>query len=661
MDKLLFGAAYYDEYMPYDRIGQDMEMMKKAGFNVIRIAESTWSTLEPKEGVFDFTHVDRMLSAAYENGIAVIVGTPTYAVPSWLVKKDPTVLTENARYGPRQNMDIANPTYLHHAEIVIRRLISHVAAHPAVIGYQVDNETKYYGSASCHMQRGFKAWLMEKFGTVEAMNKAYGLAYWSNAIAGWEDFPDVSGVQNGSLGCAFEEYRRRVVTEFLAWQSRIIKEYARPHQFVTHNLDYGWESFGPEGHHDGCHKGIQADADHYDICKAALDIAGTDVYHRTQYHLDGMTIAFAGSEMYPMKNAQYLVLETQAQAFCEFVPFPGQMKLHAMAHLAAGARSILYWNWHSIHNAKETYWKGVLSHDLQENPTYLEVCEVGGELQKLSPMLLGMEKRNKVAILVDNETYSALRWFPIHKDLSYNDVISRFYRALYEMNVECDIVFAKSPDFGKYDVLIAPALYAVDETVTKALENYVAQGGTLLGTFKSFVTDKNVKVSHERLPAGMSHVFGVTYNQFVRPEWVTVEGEAAEYFMELVQPLTAQVHAIFENCPWGEYAALTENTFGRGSAWYLGYMPSLSRLKTILTRVLYAAGVPLSRYRFPIIVKKGYTQAGEVTFVMNFSMEKQRYICPRACRDLRTGTCYAPGETVILTPWDAKILADQES
>ena len=147
-DHILFGAAYYDEYLMMkgiDRIDEDMAMMKAAGLNVIRIAESTWSTCEPQPGVFDFTYVDRALDAANRAGIDVIVGTPTYAVPSWLVKLDPSVLavTPNGqgKYGARQIMDIVNATYRFYGERVIRKLISHVADHPAVIGYQVDNET----------------------------------------------------------------------------------------------------------------------------------------------------------------------------------------------------------------------------------------------------------------------------------------------------------------------------------------------------------------------------------------------------------------------------------------------------------------------------------------------------------------------------------------
>lgn len=155
-DHLLFGAAYYSEYLPYDRVEKDMEMMEKAGMNTIRIAESTWSTIEPKDGIFDFTHLDKMLEAAARHHISVIVGTPTYAIPAWLAKKYPDILalTNNGQniYGARQNMDITHAGYLFHCERVIRAMMEHIKDVPHIIGFQLDNETKSYGTAGPRVQ-----------------------------------------------------------------------------------------------------------------------------------------------------------------------------------------------------------------------------------------------------------------------------------------------------------------------------------------------------------------------------------------------------------------------------------------------------------------------------------------------------------------------------
>ena len=138
-NEILYGVAYYGEYMPYDRIETDFKMIRDAGMNVIRIAESTWSTWESEEGVFDFTHLHRMLDCAAKYELKVIVGTPTYAIPSWLAKKYPDILalTHNGKelYGHRQNMDITNPDYLHHAQIIIEKLMEQVKDYDCVIGF----------------------------------------------------------------------------------------------------------------------------------------------------------------------------------------------------------------------------------------------------------------------------------------------------------------------------------------------------------------------------------------------------------------------------------------------------------------------------------------------------------------------------------------------
>ena len=193
-DKLLFGAAYYSEYLPYDRVDEDMKMMAEAGMNTIRIAESTWSTLEPHDGVFDFTHVDKMLAAAKKYGLSVIIGTPTYAIPTWLYKKYPDILTITkdgpSLYGHRQNMDITHPGYLEHSERIIRKLIEHVYSEPHVIGYQLDNETKSYGTAGERPQAMFVEYLKEKYPDINEFNHEFGLDYWSNRVNAWDDQPE---------------------------------------------------------------------------------------------------------------------------------------------------------------------------------------------------------------------------------------------------------------------------------------------------------------------------------------------------------------------------------------------------------------------------------------------------------------------------------------
>lgn len=660
---LLYGAAYYDEYMPCGRLEQDIELMKKADMNVVRIAESTWSTYEPQNGVFDFSHVDRVLDAMEQAGIAVIVGTPTYAIPTWLVKEHPDILatTKNGKeiYGPRQNMDITHPAYRFYVERIVRKLAERTAGRKCVIGYQLDNETKYYGTAGTNVQHNFVKYLKEKFHSdLDAMNHEFGLDYWSNRINTWEDFPDVRGTINGSLGAEFEKYQRSLVTDYLSWLADLVREYSREDQFITTNLDLSWRGYS---------HGIQTDVDHPQAAKL-LDIAGIDIYHPTQDELTGKEIAFGGDLTRSLKHDNYLVLETQAQGFPDWTPYPGQLRLQAFSHLAAGANAVEYWHWHSLHNAKESYWKGVLSHDLSENEVYREAVRTGHEMKQLSPRLVNLKKNNRVAILVSNVALTALKWFPIQakagseESIGYNDVVRDVYDALYELNVECDIIWDEDV-FEQYQAVIVPAYYAIAESVIEKLRDYTAQGGLLIATYKTAFADEYVKIYHDLQPHGLTDVFGIYYQQFTFPKHVALEGGGladgeryqARYFMELLRPQGAQVLIHYADANWKDYAAVTEHHFGKGTACYIGCGLPQELLKQLLTRELTQAGITLrDDVCYPVIVRSGVNEQGEhISYYLNYSAQEQR-VSVQDCREVLTGIL--EGCRLRLAPWDVAVV-----
>ena len=586
MRELLYGAAYYDEYMPYERLAKDVAMMKKAGINTVRIAESTWSTCEPQEGVFDFSHVIRVMDAMEEAEINVIIGTPTYAVPTWMVKAYPGVLAETVKgrgiYGERQIMDITHPVYRYYAERVIRKLMEVSAHRKCVIGFQLDNETKYYGTAGKNVQLGFVKYLREKFhNDLDAMNHEFGLDYWSNRINAWEDFPDVRGTINGSLGAEFEKFQRTLVDEFLSWQADIVNEYRREDQFITHNFDFEWRGYS---------YGVQPDVNHYHAAKA-LTIAGTDIYHPTQDDLTGAEIAFGGDMTRSLKRDNYLVLETEAQGYPGWTPYKGQLRLQAYSHLANGANSVMYWHWHSIHNSFETYWRGLLSHDMQENAPYREACIIGNEFSRLGSHLVNLKKKNEVAILVSNEALTALKQCvikPTDNIIISNTMISCcscFNSKPFKMNVECDFVWPESDNLDQYKAIFVPALYAAPDELLEKLKQYTANGGTLVATFKTAFANENVKVSHEMQPHILSNCFGISYQQFTFPKNTGLSGSIingiakgadeeaeAKVFMELLMPQEAEVLASYDHYNWKEYAAITKNHYRKGTAIYIGCM-----------------------------------------------------------------------------------------
>jgi beta-galactosidase len=667
INKLLFGVAYYDEYMPYDRLDKDIVMMKAAGINVVRIAESTWSTVEPQEGVYDFSHIDRVLNAMHKAGISVILGTPTYAVPTWLVKKYPDILAITPRgqnqYGARQNMDITNVHFREYAEKVIRKIMEHVKNQQAIIGYQVDNETKAYNTSGPNVQQLFVEYMKHKFKSLDTINKAFGLDYWSNRINNWDDFPSVNGSINASLTSEFAKFQRRLVTDYLAWQASIVREYKRPDQFITQNFDFDWRGYS---------YGIQPDVDQFAAAKA-LDIAGVDIYHPTQDHLTGLEISFGGDVARSMKGGQnYMVMETEAQGFAQWLPYPGQLRLQAFSHLASGASMVSYWHWHSIHNSAETYWKGLLSHDFEPNPTYEEAKTIGADFDRLSPQLVNLKKKNQVAVLFSNEALTAFNAFSFGWGAreTYNDILRPLYDALYRINVGVDFVDPTSANLENYKLIVVPALYAAPDSLLERLNRYVKNGGHIVYTFKSGFCNENVKVRTVKQPGIISEACGIEYSQFTIPENVSLKDDPfhagkeniVKKWMELITPTTAKVLAYYDHPVWGKYAAITQNNYGKGLATYIGCMTSDAITGEIMGNAVKEAGLwgADQELKFPLIVKSGINQQGKVIhYYFNYSALPASFTYPHQKGiELLSGSTALSSAKIEIAPWGIKIIKE---
>jgi beta-galactosidase len=400
--------------------------------------------------------------------------------------------------------------------------------------------------------------------------------------------------------------------------------------------------------------------DHFAAARA-LDIAGIDIYHPSQDVLTGTEIAFGGDMARSLKGTNYLVIETQAQAFPHWTPFPGQLRLQAFSHLASGANMVSYWHWHSIHNSFETYWKGLLSHDFASNYVYEEAKTIGSDFQRLSPRLVNLKKTNRVAVLVSNEALTALEWFRLPgRQKNYNDVVRLVYDALYRQNIACDFVFPASENFEDYDLLVVPALYSAPDSLLERLNRYVENGGHIVYTFKSGFTDDTVQVRTTPQPGIIREACGIQYSVFVEPHGVTlkddpfqvgVENNTLDTWMELVTPEGAQVLAWYDHPHWGQYAAVTQNHFGKGWAMYIACLPSAAIMAKILARAARDAGCwgADQELAFPLITRFGQNEAGRlVHYYFNYS----------AGRQLISGAEIAPGQEIKLPAWGFVIIEE---
>jgi beta-galactosidase len=252
-ENVLYGAAYYNEYMPSDlqpgRLDKDIALMKQADISVVRMGESTWSLWEPEDGRFEYAWMDRVVDAMGKAGIKVILGTPTYSIPTWMYHEHPEVLVEpltgpKPSYGMRQNMDITNPTFRFYAQRLIRNLVEHYRNNPTVIGWQIDNETGAYNANNPEVFTGFVDHLKQKFGTTDSLNKAWFLNYWGEDVNGWENMPPRQNATSTGYKLEWSRWQQMRVTDYLSWQASIVRKYRRPDQFVT-------QDFSDAVHRDG--------------------------------------------------------------------------------------------------------------------------------------------------------------------------------------------------------------------------------------------------------------------------------------------------------------------------------------------------------------------------------------------------------------------------
>ncbi|MDX2150636.1 MAG: beta-galactosidase [Bryobacteraceae bacterium] len=676
---VLYGVSYYPEYMPYERLDRDVELMKKAGVTVVRMGESTWSSWEPRDGQFEFAWMDRALDKLHAAGMKVIMGTPTYSIPPWLYKKYPDIVVTKwgtapplgdpyfptypgsqtpGAYGPRQNMDLTHPEYRRHAERVIRAVVGHTAKHPAVIGFQVDNETGPNGLALPRVQQLFVERLKEKYGSPQMLNKLWGLAYWGQLVDNWEEFPSREGILNPGYKLEWERFQQWIVTDFLGWQAKMVRELKRPDQWVTHNFVGG----------------IRTNLDQWAIAKT-LDVVGVNPYHAVQDRLDAKSIWLSGDLARSLKGTNYLITETNAQTIgwdsrAQYPPYPGQLRLAAYAHVAAGANLIAYWHWHSIHYGQETYWRGVLSHDLEPNRVYAEVSQIGAEFQRVGPMLAKATKANRVAILYSNDSYHALRYMPVGDHVDHMSVLDQMYGALYDLNVEPDFVTPDHGDWNKYAVLLVPPLYSASDATLKRLADYVRAGGHAVVGFKSGFTNEHSTVRWETAPGPLRAAAGFRYQEFTslpKPQPLAPDPFAAgaentgSVWAEFLIPETAQVLASYDHPVW-KFPALTRNAYGKGTLTYEGTNVTAALQKAVTADALKRAGLWSADQAMPPAVKVRHARSSKGTvlhYFLNFSAGTQKISYSYAGgRELTSEKAVSKGEVIALAPWGVAVIEE---
>jgi beta-galactosidase len=391
-----------------------------------------------------------------------------------------------------------------------------------------------------------------------------------------------------------------------------------------------------------------------------------------------------------LKHSNFLVTETNAQstdwssAF-QFPPYDGQMREDVYTHLSNGANMVEYWHWASIAANQETYWKGVLSHDLEPNRAYAEVSRTAHELQKIGPHLVGLQIHNRVAILWSRDSANAISfmpftsnasmpWEPGHASANYQSLVQQMHHSLYNLNVGTDFVFPTTQDFSAYKLLIVPALYIADDALLQRISDYVKNGGHVVMTFKSGFANENSAVRWVRAPGPLREAAGFSYQEFSNLEHPLAlkddpfhigdnpTANQVQYWAEFLIPEHAKALAYYDHPFFGRWPAITENDFGSGALLYEGTYLSDALQTAVLQRAVEQAGLGSPDQQLPaaIHVQHGANRLGKrLHYYFNYSGSEVKFSYEYgAGTNLLDSKAVAKSQLLTLAPWDVAIIEE---
>jgi len=632
MMAIRFGADYYPEHWPEERWETDAQMMREAGFNVVRMAEFAWAEMEPREGEFHFDWLDRAIATLADEGIDVVLGTPTAAPPPWLTEEYPEVLPvdeEGRTIGPgaRRHYCVNSEKYRDLSRKIVARMATRYGEDSRVIGWQTDNEL---GHPVCYCEdcrEGFRRWLREKYGSLEALNEAWGSSFWSHLYGEWKEIPlpnDGRGKSpNPSLHLDFKRFFSASTIDYNGLQADILGRLTED-QWITHNFMGFFDSF-----------------DHYRICED-LELASWDHYP-TQLR-DSYEEVSAGHDLtYSFKDEPFWVMEEQ----CSYLtregitpqPRPGEIRLWTYQSIAHGADGVVYFRWRPSLSGVEQFHGGVLAHDGSgNNPAYEEIKRVGGELGRVGSEIEGKRVESEVAILNSYEQRWSMETYRYGSPVDYQRELIDYYRPLFQRNL--NVAFLdEGDDFSRYKLLLIPFLPLVDDELRGKLERFVRDGGVLLSSFRAGIKNRDNVMTDLPLPGELRDLFGISINCFTsvaEDQHFTCEGQGeapvegvyrVREWADCLQAEEAQVIANYGmGWPGGEgYAAVTENSLGEGSAVYVGCGGEKEFYADLIDWLIELARLdPLLESGENVeVVSRGKGEE-KITFLLNHSGEEKR-------------------------------------
>jgi beta-galactosidase len=644
---MYFGADYYPEHWPQERWETDAQLMQQAGINIVRMGEFAWSLFEPQEGRYCWDWLDKALGILAAHGISAVLGTPTATPPAWLCQAYPEIMAcerngHRVTFGERRQYCPTNTTYRELSQRIAEAMARHYASHANVVAWQIDNEfAGHHPRCYCaECQRAFQAWLRKRYGTLDAVNTAWGTHFWSHDYSSWSQIPlpvDSNGVSNPCLELDFYRFSSDQWVAYQRVQLEALRRIVPSRQTITHNfMGFGFQEIN-----------------YYHLARE-LDFVAWDNYPIHQAD-DPALIALSHATMRGLKDKPFWVMEEQSGPSGWQVmsrqPRPGQIRLWAYQAIAHGADAIVFFRWRTCQFNTEEYWHGILEHHGQPRRRYFEVQRMGQEVALIGDKLLGAMPPKVVAILMSYDDIHSLRLQPGAQGLSYNEIVGTYYRALHRLGVPVDIV-PPDADLAPYRLVVAPILHLVTRKWGENLVRYVDDGGTLWVGARSGVKDDSSRIVNLPLPGLFADLCGVQVEEYdaigrqdtshVRHEKgfiETVDQELVGHtWCDILTPYAkTEVLARYSSEYYSGKPAFTRNRYGKGTAYYLGIIPEQQSCLSLMSWLIQEAKIQ-PRMTVPDGVEAAVRIKGDerYLFVLNHTESEKRISLPNAMTNLLT-------------------------
>ena len=605
-ERIWYGGDYNPDQWPEEVWDDDVRLMKKAGVNLVSVGIFSWAKIETSEGVYDFDWLDRIIDKLGEAGVAVDLASATASPPMWLTQAHPEVLWKDYRGdvcqpGARQHWRPTSPVFREYALKLCRAMAEHYKGNPYVVAWHVSNE---YG---CHnrfdysedAEHAFQQWCEERYGTIDAVNDAWGTAFWAQRMNDFSEIVPPRFIGDGNFMnpgklLDFKRFSSDALKAFYIAERDALAEITPDLPLTTNFMVSA--------------SGSVLD---YDDWGDEVDFVSNDHYFIPgEAHLDELAFSASLVDGIARKDPWFLMEHSTSAVNWREINYrkePGQLVRDSLAHVAMGADAVCYFQWRQSKAGAEKFHSAMVPHAGEDSAVFRDVCELGADLNKLSDEgILGSRlAKSRVAVVFDYES----EWATEHtatptQHVHHVDEPLAWFRALADQGVTADVVPVRGAWDG-YEMVVLPSVYLLSEETTRRVRDYVVGGGRLVVTYYTGISDEKDHVWLGGYPGSIRDVVGVRVEEFMPmgddftgvPDRLELSnGAVAHDIADVIGSVdgTATVLATFKDDPWtgmDGVPAIVANTFGEGRSVYVGARLGREGLALSLPEILESLGM----------------------------------------------------------------------